>query len=295
MAVIECRELTKIYGRKKALHNLSFSLEENKITGLIGRNGAGKTTLLKIIAGFLKETSGEIKVLSKHPFNSLFVSANTIYIDQEMHLPSALNLGAILEEAERFYQNWDRELAKRLVDYFSLNRAEYHSDLSKGMKSIFNSILGICSRCALTIFDEPINGMDAGARKDFYRALLKDYIAHPRSIIISSHHLDEMEDLLEDILLIKNGQTFFHMPTSDVKEWAIGLRGRSSAVEGFIKNRDILFQKQLGAEHTYVVVKNDFQEEELSVAGIETSPVSASDVCIYVTNQNKGGIDDVFC
>ncbi|MGO4886675.1 ABC transporter ATP-binding protein [Anaerobacillus sp. MEB173] len=207
--MIECNELTKTYGGKKALNNLSFMIEENKITGIIGRNGAGKTTLLKIIAGFLRETSGEIKVFSEKPFNSLTVSANMIFVDDQMSLPTTLSLQEILEVAATFYKNWDMELAQRLFDYFSFHRDQRHSSLSKGMKSTFNMILGLSARCPLTIFDEPTTGMDAAVRADFYRALLKDYIAYPRTILISSHHLDEIEDLLEDVLLIKEGENHF--------------------------------------------------------------------------------------
>ena len=84
MSVIECQDLTKTYfGGKTALNGLTVSIEENKITGLIGRNGAGKTTFLKIIAGFLRETSGEVTVFSERPFNSLKVSANSIFIDDQ--------------------------------------------------------------------------------------------------------------------------------------------------------------------------------------------------------------------
>lgn len=130
MNVIECSGLTKVYRRTKALNNLSFKLEENKITGLIGRNGSGKTTLLKIIAGFLKETSGEVKVFSEQPFNNLTVSANVIFIHDQMNLPTALNLQEILQTAASFYENWDLVLANRLFDYFSFNPLEHYNNLS---------------------------------------------------------------------------------------------------------------------------------------------------------------------
>ena len=154
-----------------------------------------------MIAGFFRETSGEIEVFSETPFNNLNVSANTIYMDDQMTFPASLNLAELLEEAERFYRNWNAELADGLLDYFSLNPKQLHNKLSKGMKSTFQMIFGLSERCALTIFDEPTSGMDAGVRKDFYRALLKDYIAYPRTIILSSHHLNEIEDLMEDVLL----------------------------------------------------------------------------------------------
>ena len=297
MNVIECKNLTKQFGRKKALNQLTFTLEDNKITGLIGRNGAGKTTLLKMLTGFSKKTSGDLAVFSEDPYNNLLISANSIYVSQEMNLPESLKLGEILKEAGRFYPNWDQEFAIRLFDYFSLNREDYHSNLSKGMTSTFNAILGLASRAPLTIFDEPTNGMDAAVRKDFYRAVLKDYIALPRSIIISSHHLEEIEDLIEDILLLKNGKTYLHMSIADLKEWAIGLKGESAIVESFIKNKDILIEQQIGIDQLYVVLENNFQEneiQEMKRVGIETKAVSANDICIYLTNQNKGGIDDVF-
>ena len=184
MKVIECNNLTKTYQGRNVLRNLSFSIEENKITGLIGRNGVGKTTLLKILAGFIKKTSGEVSVFTEDPFNSLTVSANSIFVDDQMGFPPALQLKEILEVAGSFYPNWDSEFAKRLFDYFSFDPKHYHNRLSKGKTSTFNMIIGLASRCPLTIFDEPTTGMDEAVRKDFYRALLKDYIAHPRTIIL---------------------------------------------------------------------------------------------------------------
>lgn len=297
MNVIECSGLTKTYGRIQALSSLSFNIEENKITGLIGRNGAGKTTLLKIIAGFLYQTSGEIKVFSNPPFNNLSVSSNLIFIDEKMTFPDSLRLTDILESAAGFYENWDTELAKRLFDYFALNPRQSHGGLSKGMKSTFNMILGISAHCPLTIFDEPTTGMDAAVRKDFYRALLKDYLQFPRSVILSSHLLNEIEDILEDVLLIHEGQKRMHIPISELKAYAVGLRGKAALIDDLIKGREIYHREGFGKDSTFVAVRNDKHDLRLNEAvgrGVEVSPVSADDLCVYLTARNKGGIDHVF-
>src|SRR6059058_5953439 len=104
MNMIECRGLTKRFGNGKALHDLTCTIAENKITGLIGRNGAGKSTLLKIIAGYWKESSGEINVFSERPFNNLMVSANLIFVHDQMNLSTALNLSELLEVTASFYE-----------------------------------------------------------------------------------------------------------------------------------------------------------------------------------------------
>lgn len=283
--------------RKKVLNQISFTIEENKITGLIGRNGVGKTTLLKIIAGFIKETSGEIKVFGQHPFNNLHASANTILVDDQMSFPPALQLRELLEAGATFYPNWDMEFARRLFEYFEFDPKHYHNTLSKGRTSTFNMIMGLSARCPLTILDEPTTGMDEVVRKDFYRALLKDFIAHPRTIILSSHHLNEIEDLLEDVLLIKDGKTELHLPVSDLKEWAIGVRGVAENVQQWTEGRIILDQNSIGKNTLFAAVKNNFSQSELEHArllNLEITPVRASDLCVYITNDTKGGIDDVF-
>ena len=296
MNVIECKNLTKTYQGKAVLRNLSFSIEEKKITGLIGRNGVGKTTLLKILAGFIKKTSGEVTVFSEDPYNSLTVSANSIFVDDQMGFPPALQLQELLEAASNFYPNWDRQLAERLFDYFSFDPKHYHNRLSKGKTSTFNMIIGLASRCPLTIFDEPTTGMDEAVRKDFYRALLKDYIAHPRTILLSSHHINEIEDLIEDVLLLKNGTNYLHLPMDDLKEWAIGIKGNNEAVKNFIKDKEVIYQMNIGVHMLYAVVKNDYSISPTNsyLNQLEITPVRSSDLFVYLTNETKGGIDDVF-
>jgi ABC-2 type transport system ATP-binding protein len=297
MNVVEFNKVMKAYGKKNALNSLTFALAENKITGLIGRNGAGKTTMLKIAAGFIRETSGEVRVFQEHPFNNLKASANTIFIDQDLSLPGALTLDEILSSAAEFYQNWDMKLARGLFTYFAFNPNQTHVSLSKGMQSTFNAILGLAARCPLTIFDEPTTGMDAGIRNDFYRALLKDYIAHPRTVIISSHHLSEVEDILEDILLLKDGAMFIHMPVDELKDFGIGVSGKEEVMIKWLDDHEIFHKSNAPFGGVYAVVRNDISPQQKQMAreiGLEFSSVSSEDLCSYLTNEKKGGIDDVF-
>lgn len=297
MNIIECTNLTKRYSGKDVLQEMSFSIEENTITGLIGRNGAGKTTLLKIIAGFIKKTSGEVRVFDEKPFNSLKVSANSIFVDDGMSIPPALQLKEVLDAAASFYPNWNTALADKLFDYFSFEPWQYHNRLSKGKTSTFNAIIGLASRCPLTIFDEPTTGMDEAVRKDFYRALLKDYMARPRTIILSSHHIEEMEDILENILLLKDGKAYLHLPADELNNWAIGIKGSSDSVLKLIQNYEVIHQRSIGNHSMYAVIKNDLPLElrqEAYLAGIEFTSVHLSELFIYLTNESKGGIDDVF-
>ncbi|TMW70339.1 ATP-binding cassette domain-containing protein [Alteribacter natronophilus] len=294
---VQCREITKTYKNKRALNELSCTIEKNKITGIIGRNGAGKTTLLNMIAGHRRVTDGEIQVFGANPFNSLTVSANIVFINDTMNLPNGLTCLEILEEGQNFYRNWDHELAGRLFEYFGFTRHDIHERLSKGKRSMFNAIFGLASRSPLTIFDEPTTGMDEAVRKDFYRALLKDYIAHPRTVLLSSHHLSEIEDLLEDVLLIKNGREHLHMPVSDLKEYAVSIQGSERAVTNWLGGKNIIARRSGPAGRLYAVVENTIHDTHIKEARekqLDLSPVSASDVCVYLTDERKGGIDDVF-
>ncbi|MFQ3544140.1 ABC transporter ATP-binding protein [Halobacillus rhizosphaerae] len=295
MEIVKCKKLTKSYQHFNVLNQVSLTITENKIVGLVGRNGAGKTTLMKIIAGLTRATSGEIEVFSKNPFNSLLVSANSLYLDDRMDFPGSLTLAEILKEAKRFYSNWDHELAFRLFDYFGFENSQFHQSLSKGKESVFNAIIGIASRCALTIFDEPATGMDAAARKDFYRALLKDYLAYPRTIIISNHHFEEMEDLIEEVILLHKGEVYLQQSVEELKESWIRLQGSRNVVNAWLAGKRVLEERQV-LEETYAVAENTYSDEEMismKREGIKVSPVSASEILLYLTKDEKGGVDDV--
>ncbi len=290
--IIECKNLKKKYRGDLVLEDVDLAIGTPSITGVIGRNGAGKTTLLKILSGFIKPTSGEVRVFSENPFNSLLVSANSILIDDGMTFPDSINLKQILDIAPSFYKKWDSEIANKLFVYFQLDPKQRHSKLSKGKRAAFNMIFGLSTRCELTIFDEPTNGMDEAVRADFYRALLKDYIAHPRTILISSHHLAEIENILEDILLIDKGKIYFHKSVEDLREYAISGTGPIDLVNSWMEDKEVIYSKRENEHYQTVIVKTSFTE--VVPHGITIKPVSVSNLCRYVTEEAKGEIDDVF-
>ncbi len=296
MTVITCQNVTKSYRSYNVLNDIQFDIKENTLTGIIGRNGVGKTTLMKMIAGYTEVDAGKLEVFSENPFNNLIVSSNTVFIDDTMTFPESMTIQDIFKECKRFFDRWDNQLATRLSTYSGLHPKTKPYILSKGKRSIFHAIIGIASRSPLTIFDEPTNGMDAVVRKDFYRALLKDYIAHPRTILLSSHHIEEIENLLEDVLLIHNQTILFHGSITDLQERFITLMGTEQKLGNYMDSDDVIALQKIDSYVT-LTMKNRFTEQEFEVMrenGIHVSNVSANDAYVALTGKSKGGIDDVF-
>ena len=295
MVAVQTTGLIKTFGGKRALDGLSVEFSENRITGLIGRNGAGKTTLLKLIAGYLRPTDGAVSVFGQNPLRSLAVSGSMIFIDDSTAFPQSLTLGEIITELKRFYGSFDTELAQRLLEHFGLGRKQKITKLSKGMRSTFNAVVGVSARAPLTIFDEPTTGMDAAVRKDFYRLLLKEYIDCPRTVILSSHLLGELSGLLEEIVLVDGGQHIATLTADEANAYAVGLRGPEEAVLRAAAGHDILHRETFGPGMVFAAVKAPLAAAEASGAralGVELLPVNADDLCIYLTQNGRGGIDD---
>ncbi|GGK36840.1 ABC transporter [Caldalkalibacillus thermarum] len=297
MHVIETEKLSKVYGSATAIDQLSLTIGENKLIGLIGRNGAGKTTLLKLIAGYLLPSAGTIKVFGEPPFNNLTVSSNMILTNDRLPVIPTLTIAEIMDSMALFYPHWDHGLAKRLCQYFELNPKFYPNTLSKGQQSTFYTIIGIAARCPLTMLDEPTTGMDKAVRKDIYRVLLKDYLNHPRTMIISSHLLNELEEILEEIILLDKGQKKVHLPVEELSRLVIRLRGKQEALAPVLETKLVIDQQPLGPDSLTVVVKNELPEDllrSLRQQQVEILSVPTDETCVYLTKSRQGGIDDVF-
>lgn len=296
MTMIKCEQLAKNIRNHKVLHNITCTIQSEKIVGIIGRNGAGKSTLLNIFAGYLKPTRGTCQIFDENPFNNIQTVANTIIIDDRLSFSNYLTLEEILTMGADFYPNWQTELAFRLLDYAGLSKKMKHQQLSKGQLATFNLIYGLASRCALTMLDEPMNGMDEAIRSDFYRVILKEYIAFPRTILIASHHLQEMESILEEILLIDEGVVIAHASVDELKQQLISLSGPSDALAPLLADAKIYAKKDIAGLSSVVVDASNLfiDENDLQKNGISTTYLSASEVCKYLTSKEGSDIDAIF-
>lgn len=203
---VTTENLSFSYGKEHALSDLSLEIQPGTITGLLGRNGSGKSTLSMLLAG-QDRGSGSLKVGGVDPFENPDIMPNVAYLSEStaVYYDSVLNATLSVWSAVR--PDWSDEIAGNMLDKWGLNpKKAKPSQLSRGQQSAFFATLGLASRAALTIFDEVHLGMDAVVRREFYDALLSDFVMHPRTIILSSHLINEIEDLLENVVFLHAGR-----------------------------------------------------------------------------------------
>ncbi len=283
--IVEVNRLTKSYGDMTAVHDVSFNLEANKIYGLLGRNGAGKTTIMHILTAQLFATSGEMKVFGEAPYENHKVLSQMCFIKESQKYPTNFRIVDVMEIAASIYPNWDKEFAYSLIDEFRLPIKKRIKKLSRGMLSSVGIVVGLASRAPLTIFDEPYLGLDAVARALFYDRLIEDYAQNPRTIILSTHLIDEVSQLLEHILIIDNGQLILNEDAEVLRGKAHAVVGMNSAVEAFTAGKEVINRELLGGMSS-VTVRGQMDAAERKYAaelGVEIAPVSLQQLIVHLT------------
>ncbi|WP_044478943.1 ATP-binding cassette domain-containing protein [Paenibacillus antibioticophila] len=242
---LACGNLTKSYGTVAALRNLDLQLEENVIYGLLGRNGAGKTTLLNIIAGGIAADSGTIQVNGKR-LGKRELPENFCYVrDQYRHFGEARVIEA-LQVAANFHPQWDWTYARELLDLFLVDPDKKIRQLSRGTQSLIGNIVGLASRASLTLYDEPVLGLDVLMRERFYKTLLEDYANHPRTILLSTHLIDEIAPVAEHIFILESGSLLLQDDMEKIRMSAYLLRGNAEAVASFTESKRVLYHEAYG-------------------------------------------------
>lgn len=287
--IIRTTNLQKRYHKTTALHNLSFEIAENSITGLIGRNGSGKTTLMKILSGQLNITEGEATVLSESPMDHIPVLQNIIYSYHNFPYHKNLNLSTILQNYQGMFPNFDIVFANRLMKYFELKPGMKYKSLSQGMGSIFNFLTALSCRCKLTMLDEPVLGMDITVRRAAYDILMRDYMENPRTFIISSHLFNELEGVLSDVLLIDQGNILLHDNVDRIRNSAYRIDGEIETIKKLCKNKTVI-ECQNRPLQSYAILYEPITDQiqrECMKFGVTLSSVSVEDLYIYLTKQKK--------
>ncbi|WP_206475403.1 ABC transporter ATP-binding protein [Microbacterium sp. KRD172] len=286
-AVIEVNNLSKHYKDKRALDNVSLSLEGDAIYGLLGRNGAGKTTLMSILTAQNFATSGDVKVFGEHPYENARALSRICFVRESQKYPDDATPRHAFKAASLFFTNWDQELAEQLIKEFQLPMKQTIKKLSRGQLSAVGVIIGLASRADITFFDEPYLGLDAVARQIFYDRLLEDYSEHPRTIILSSHLIDEVANLIERVIVIDDGKILLNEETDAVRDRAVTVVGDSAEVDAWVASREVLHRERLGRVASVTVLGALSSEEraQVTASGLDLAPVSLQQLIVRLTQK----------
>jgi ABC-2 type transport system ATP-binding protein len=206
MACIEARGLRKTFGATIALDGVDLRVEEGRILGLIGLNGAGKTTALNAILG-LTSYQGELKVLGRDPWSSRDeLMRDVSFIADVAVLPRWVRVSQMLDYVAGVHPRFDRAKAEGFLAKTTIKRTSKVRDLSKGMVAQLHLALVMAIDAKLLVLDEPTLGLDILYRKQFYDSLLNDYFDHSRTIVVTTHQVEEIQDVLTDLMFIDRGR-----------------------------------------------------------------------------------------
>jgi len=283
--VIEVQSLTKRFGSLTAIDDISFSVEKNKIYGLLGRNGAGKTTIMSLLTGQDFVTQGDVRVFGESPAENARVLQNISFIKESQKYPDDFKPKHVFASAPWFFEHWSADLAGQLIDDFQLPMNRRIKKLSRGQLSAVGVIVGLASRAPLTFFDEPYLGLDAAARQTFYDRLLADYAEHPRTVVLSTHLINEVANMLEHVIVIDKGRIVIDQDAESLRESATNIVGPRTTVETFIARREVLHSEGVGGflSATVAGLRPD-ERTEAAAAGLELAPVSLQQLVVRRTD-----------
>lgn len=212
--ILECKNLTKTYGAKKALDQLSLSLDSGKIIGLLGPNGSGKTTLLKMINRLLTVPQGQLLIDGKAP--GVATKSIVSYLPERTYLNPNRKIHELLDYFSDFYEDFDRGRAENMLQKLNLSPQARIKTLSKGSREKVQLVLVMSRRAKLYCLDEPIAGVDPAARDYILNTIINNYDVNA-TILISTHLIADVENILDEVIFLKDGKIRMHESVDDIR------------------------------------------------------------------------------
>ena len=279
--------LTRRYPDQVALDNVHLTIGTGTITGLLGRNGAGKTTLLRILAGQEFPSSGSVHVFGSSPAENENVLRRLVLVREDQAYPyfayPDFKVCHALRVASFWYPNWDAGLASSLLKDFGLRANKAIKSLSRGQRSALGITIGLAARAEVTLFDEPYTGLDAVARQVFYDRLLAEYADFPRTVMLSTHLIDEAAALFENVVVIDRGRVVLDAAADGLRGMVTTVSGPVLAVDSFTKGRPVWERRGLGSQASVVIVGQLSGEdrEQARSLGLDLTPLSLQQLVVH--------------
>jgi ABC-2 type transport system ATP-binding protein len=284
--------LSRRYRGQLALDHVSFDIEPGSITGLLGRNGAGKTTLLRILAGAEFPSAGSVSLLGVSPLKSDSLLHRMVFVREDQRypgygLPGGFKVWHALRAASWFYPDWDAALAEALVADFNLPPGRAVKGLSRGMRSALGIVIGLSARAEVTLFDEPFAGLDPVARQLFYDRLLAEFAEHPRTVLLSTHLIDEAAGLMERVVVLDSGRVVLDAAADEIRGAATSVSGPAIAVAEFTAGRTVWNRRRIGSQESAVVAAalDDSDRARAAALRLHLEPLTMQQVVVQVSIQ----------
>jgi ABC-2 type transport system ATP-binding protein len=218
-AVIRINGLTRRFGATLALENVSLSVPRGTVFGIIGANGAGKTTLIKHVLGLYQPQAGSVSVFGRNPVaDPVGVLSRVGYLSEDNDLPGWMRIEELLRYLQAFYHTWDENYAEELRQTFGLERRATIRNLSKGQRARVGLLAALAHRPELLVLDEPSSGLDPLARRDILGAVIRTVADEGRTVLFSSHLLDEVERVSDHVAVMSGGKILECAGLDEIKE-----------------------------------------------------------------------------
>jgi ABC-2 type transport system ATP-binding protein len=218
-AIVEICDVTRQFGNKTALDWISLCVPRGGVFGLIGGNGAGKTTLIKHILGLLKAQTGTVRVFGLDPVQNPVGTLGRIgYLSEDRDLPDWMSVGELMSYTQAFFPNWDEAYAAELREAFDLDRKARIKNLSRGQRARTGLLVALAHRPELLVLDEPSSGLDPVVRRDILGAIIRTIADEGRTVLFSSHLLDEVERVADRVAIIHEGRILLTAPMDEIKD-----------------------------------------------------------------------------
>jgi ABC-2 type transport system ATP-binding protein len=217
--IIEVQRVTRRFGAKTALDDVSLTVPRGGVFGLIGGNGAGKTTLIKHILGLLKAQSGSVRVVGLDPVQNPVGTLGRIgYLSEDRDLPNWMRVGELMRYTQAYFPTWDEKFAEELREAFDLDKLAKVKTLSRGQRARAGLLVALAHRPELLILDEPSSGLDPVVRRDILGAIIRTIADEGRTVLFSSHLLDEVERVADRVAIIHHGRVLLTASMEEIKE-----------------------------------------------------------------------------
>lgn len=272
--MLEIKNLDKSFGKLNVLNNLSAEFEDNKVYGLIGANGSGKTTLMKIISNHIPNYKGEVLFDGMNVTENQQAISDIVYVGDGFPKSATTlsqKIDGIFKTVKLFRPDFDMDYALELLDKFKLSKKSKYKKLSTGNKTIVELIIGLASRAKLTIFDEPSSGLDAVNRYKFYSYLMEDLEKYPRTVIISTHIIGEIENYLTDVKILNDGKFI-------LEDEVLNIQSRAYKVKDYEPASKNIVAREFIAGSKFYYVYDTLSEDEIKDIELNMGTVSKVDL-----------------